>query len=456
MAMQIHAMTFVGSKIVLGAVCAIVVSGCATPSYQPNAPLSSQAAPSYTIRALGQPGNSDSLMIITSLSGGGHRAAAFGYSVLESLSRTRVTWEGQDKRLIDELDGLVAVSGGSLTASYYALHRDATFSNFVRDVLQADIQSQVVSRMLSPRGLWRAAGARFGRGDILQEVLDETVFRGATYADLPRLRPMLVINATEMVSGELFQFAQEQFDDLCSDLGPMPLARSVAASMAVPILFSPITLWNYREQCPAPGNRPPWVTALRHQPFVHLMDGGLADNLGVRGPLEMISGRGGLLSAFAGLGLQTPRKVVFIVANAQVAPEFTADSSPDTPGLLRQLRAMVDIPINRYSNSSMQTLRTSIEGWKRELAAYNAARPPTEQRHVEFYAIDVSAESANDVAGTKALRDIPTSLRLSGEQVETVLRMARQRLAADPDFQRLLSDLNGTAIEDSSRPATGG
>jgi len=255
---------------------------------------------------------------------------------------------------------------------------------------------------------------------------------------------MLIVDATDMISGELFQFAQEQFDDLCSDLGPLPLARAVAASTAVPIIFSPITMWNYREQCPVLVNRPPWVTALRKQRYVHLLDGGLADNLGVRGPLEAIVGRGGLMATFAVTGLHDVRKLVFIVVNSQVAPEFGEDSTPNTPGLLRQLSAIVDIPIHRYSNASMQTLRSSIEGWKRELAAFNANRPPSEQQRIEFYVIDVSAESAADVPGTNAMRDIATVLRLSAPQLETVRRIAAKRLAADPDFQRLLFDLNGS------------
>jgi len=57
----------------------------------------------------------------------------------------------------------------------------------------------------------------------------------------------------------------------------------------------------------------------------------------------------------------------------------------------------------------------------------------------------VSAESAADVPGTNAMRDIATVLRLSAPQLETVRRIAAKRLAADPDFQRLLFDLNGSS-----------
>src|SRR5258706_13012755 len=106
----------VGRRGAFAAVSAILISACATPAYQPNVPLSPSVQPVYAFRALAHPGNSDSLLVVMALSGGGYRAAAFGYAALEALSQTRVRWESEDKRLIDELDVLVGVSGGSLTA----------------------------------------------------------------------------------------------------------------------------------------------------------------------------------------------------------------------------------------------------------------------------------------------------------------------------------------------------
>ena len=57
-----------------------------------------------------------------SFSGGGTRAAAFSYGVLEELRRTEITVDGQRRRLIDEVDIITGVSGGSFTALAYALH----------------------------------------------------------------------------------------------------------------------------------------------------------------------------------------------------------------------------------------------------------------------------------------------------------------------------------------------
>jgi NTE family protein len=60
---------------------------------------------------------------------------------------------------------------------------------------------------------------------------DRTMFHGATFADLKKLgRPVIAINATDLAHDSPFMFTQGNFDLICSDLAPFPIARSVAAS----------------------------------------------------------------------------------------------------------------------------------------------------------------------------------------------------------------------------------
>ena len=61
-------------------------------------------------------------MLILAFSGGGTRAAAFAYGVLEELAATPVVLGGRPRRLLDEVDLISAVSGGSFTAAYYGLY----------------------------------------------------------------------------------------------------------------------------------------------------------------------------------------------------------------------------------------------------------------------------------------------------------------------------------------------
>ena len=61
--------------------------------------------------------------MILAISGGGTRAAALGYGVLEEPPRRMdVTVNGVKRRLLDEVDVISAVSGGTFPATYYAMN----------------------------------------------------------------------------------------------------------------------------------------------------------------------------------------------------------------------------------------------------------------------------------------------------------------------------------------------
>src|SRR4029450_11183866 len=79
---------------------------------------------------------------------------------------------------------------------------------------------------------------------------DEILFNGATFADLERGKgPFVVASATDISTGARFVFGQGVFDVLCSDLGAVRLSRAAAASSAVPVVLSPVTMNNYGGTC---------------------------------------------------------------------------------------------------------------------------------------------------------------------------------------------------------------
>ena len=72
--------------------------------------------------------NTDGLLIVAAFSGGGTRASTLAFGVLRELAQQQITWKGKQKRLLDELDVIFALSGGTFTAGYYALRRRSDFS----------------------------------------------------------------------------------------------------------------------------------------------------------------------------------------------------------------------------------------------------------------------------------------------------------------------------------------
>lgn len=107
----------------------LLFSGCA--HYPRNARLaSSDISTGYRFRDIRSPTNASDLLLILAFSGGGTRAASLSYGVLEQLARTPAGPEGAPHRMLDEVDIISSVSGGSFTAAYYALWGDRIFSDF--------------------------------------------------------------------------------------------------------------------------------------------------------------------------------------------------------------------------------------------------------------------------------------------------------------------------------------
>jgi NTE family protein len=75
----------------------------------------------YRAAQVKDPENSDRMLLFLTFSGGGTRAASLSYGVLEELRKTEVVVAGKKRRLLDEVDGISGVSGGSFTAGYYGL-----------------------------------------------------------------------------------------------------------------------------------------------------------------------------------------------------------------------------------------------------------------------------------------------------------------------------------------------
>lgn len=426
---------------------ALFLAGCSTQHYVLNKPLMEpRQETGYSIRNLERQGNSDSLNIVLALSGGGFRASAMSMAVMEALRETTIEWDGHQTNLMDEVDFISGVSGGALPAAYYGLHRDDFFTSFPSEVLSKDLQGKLWRRFASPGGFWRQSSLRYGRGDLLQEVLDEEVFHGATFAELSKRRPMVYVNATDMRHGSRFEFSQDQFDYLCSDLSSVPLARAVAASMAVPVLFSPITLWNYTDTCPFKVDLFQFESDIGKAKYIHLVDGGLADNIGVRMPLEIIVSRGGIIDTTKQSSFRGVRKRVFVLVNAQVQPEFEEDSSPNTPGIVRQLRAAIDVPIDRYSSDSVSLLRNAILRWKNQLAEASDERLGDYiSRDTDFHVIEVSLRDLPHEF--RDLKSMATSLRLKEAELERLRAFVRASLEKNPDWLKLKQSLQEPSVK---------
>ena len=207
----------VNSVLISGLVC--ILQSCA--HYPLNAEKTQTiAAKEYRFNAEPSGKNTNSLFICLEFSGGGTRAAALSYGVLNLLHDTRITWKGVEKTLLDEVDCISSVSGGSFTAAYYGLFGDRLFTDFRTRFLEADVQRALFWQLFIPTNWIRLASPYFSRIDLAAEYYDEALFDKQTFATLTAgsRRPFIILNATNLANGERFEFTQEQFDFLASDL----------------------------------------------------------------------------------------------------------------------------------------------------------------------------------------------------------------------------------------------
>jgi NTE family protein len=433
----------------------VFAGGCA---HWPATPRLEQAgAPGYRLAEVVRPGQSDDLLVVVAISGGGTRAAALGYGVLEELRRTEVMVNGAKRRLLDEVDVISAVSGGTLPATYYALRGDKTFEEFEAKVLSRNLERELALRIVTPTNWFRLPSGTFGKSDLFAELYDETVFDHATFADLKRANgPFVIINGTDVTTGARFSFTQDYFDAICGDLSQVTLGRAIATSTALPPLLTPITLENRGGTCgrkaPAwqaaaeaavgqsetPGRALLRARALQSyqdpaRPYVHLFDGGLSENLGLTEVLRAFE----LLKVDPDEtvlpALRRARKVVVIVVNALRFPEVDWDRSPAPPDTDILTDQMWSIPVDRISLDAVEQVREKLAAWQAEAPARGPAR--------RAYLAQVTFDSLKDPAERLYFKRVKTSLTLPKEQVDQLRDVAGRLLREAPAFQRLLADL---------------
>jgi NTE family protein len=208
-----------------------LLGGCATrPINPPIAEVEPNHGYRYLTHEAHRPNNDSRNLVILAFSGGGTRAAAFSYGVLEALRGMEVIGpKGRKIRLLDEVDVVTGVSGGSFTALAYGLYGEKLFDLYETSFLKRDVQGELVARFFNP-GNWGALWSEgWGRSEMAAQLYDEILFHGATFADLDRgSGPLVLASATDISTGERVVFQQLDFDYLCSDLDAVPLSRAAA------------------------------------------------------------------------------------------------------------------------------------------------------------------------------------------------------------------------------------
>jgi NTE family protein len=346
------------------------------------------------------------------------------------------------------------------------------------------VQGEIIARTFSPGNWGNLWFTPWGRSELAAELYDEILFNGATFGDLDLSRsPLILASATDISTGARFVFSQSIFDILCSDLKAVRLSRAAAASSAVPVVLSPVTFNNHAGTCNT--HFPAWVQrfanveepprpaarAMRtlkdmqaygdgvHRPYIHLVDGGVSDNVAMRAVLDALE----ILQALHEAGVATPldsaRRIIVFIVNSLSSPPTNWDESETPPGTVGILLKSAGVPIDRYSYEAVELLRDMAMRWQTlrlignssamaantDPAVANALRVP----NTEIYAIDVSFSALKDPAELAYLNQQPTSFVLPDEAVDRLRAAAGTIITGSPEFQRLLKDVGARIIADA-------
>lgn len=444
-----------------GALALVLLTGCS--SYRPwvNPPLPSAAPGEAELRPLAPPASQPVMMAVT-LSGGGARAAAFGLGVLRELKATTFTLDGQPTTLLDQTAMISGVSGGSILAAHFAAFGDKTLDRFEPDFLLVPFESRLIREALWPERLYKLTSPWYGRSQILAQRFEE-LFEGRTFADVRRRpgAPELMITATDLTSGSAFDFTAEQFRRICSDLDATPLSFAVAASSAVPLLLSPVTVHNYADACahPAPTTHPVAnpdgqdyrsrmlqrsAEAYRNakdKPFIHLVDGGVTDNLGVRLMLDRMVALGSMSANFVDAKPGTIRRLVLVTVNSERGLNERVDNSDRVPTTGQVLETLIFGAGSRETEVTLALLNDDTRRWRAEIERARGQPGSPFAADAEIHVISVSLHDVPDDKMRHSLLRVPTAFTIEARDVVDLQEAGAQALRAAPAYRALQASL---------------
>jgi NTE family protein len=467
------------NRAIAWALAAALLGGCASrPINEPIERVDPQAGYRPHLLIPKRENNDPHTLFVLSFSGGGTRAAALSYGLLEELRRTELAVDGQRRRLIDEVDVITGVSGGSFTALAYALYGERLFSEYEGRFLKRNVQGALVRRTFNPLNWWKLMSGKYGRSELAAEYYDEILFEGATFADLlDKPGPVALATGTDISTGSRLAFFQNDFDLLCSDLNKVRLSRAAATSSAVPVVLSATTFNNYGGNCGY--QYPAWVKDVadpqtrarpssralqryremrafqnsKDRPYIHLVDGGVSDNIGVRGVMEALEELAASAAFQGEVGFGVVQRIVSIIVNSHSSPSTDWDQKESPPGTVAQLLQSSGVPIERYSFETVEPMkdRAEIAAWRRELRVARARLAGATEEEAEasvpkitLRVLDVTFDSIPDPDERAIFMNLPTSFVLPDEDIDRLREIAGRLLRQSADYEALVHDLGGS------------
>lgn len=239
----------------------------------------------------------------------------------------------------------------------------------------------------------------------------------------------------------------------------------MAASTALPLYLTPVNLKNYSTE--QAGAEPEWIqpilddpassTRLRfvasqarsytdgHRHFIHLVDGGFSDYLGLRGAIDRVIARE-QSTQVPSVPWKLPRRVALIVVDADRDVDYGWDSKEHALGFGALLGSVGQVTVSHYSFETIELFREVMAHLSRERTGPGDSQP----LQITTYVIELHFNQLPDESDRRFFNAVPTSLQLPSKTVDRLRQLAARQLADNVEFRRLVSDLRDQSIESDS------
>jgi NTE family protein len=416
----------------------------------------------------------DGTLVALSFSGGGTRAAGFSYGVLTALDETQGPSSSRAQSLLDHVDFVTGVSGGSITAAYLGLKKREAMADFKQRFLLSNPE-EGLQMDLSLLNI--AKGLQGGVNDQTQfpRWLDDNLFERATFKSLLASRPRVWINASDIYNRTPFVFSRTAFSALCSDLSSFPISLAVAASAAVPVLFAPVVIKNFTGGCPLP--LPNWVQQVRKDPsappllkiyanaleryrsgevrYVKLLDGGIVDNYGLA-PITIAR----LVSDTAYEPLSPVeavklRRLFFAVVDAGRGPSGSWVQTVEGPTGANLITAASDTATQSGAVGSFSAFEDMMNTWQERLIKWRCGLSAADRHRygapagwnchdVRLFLTRLDFDQLGPERSA-ALNAVETRFKLPPDQVDMLIAAGHDVLIANGVFHKFLNSLGHKA-----------
>jgi len=440
----------------------LALTGCISVyNFPANQPLPQAAAAELSRLDSTEYEGQDDVLVALSFSGGGTRAAAFSFGVLQELEHTRLGSRG--KTLLDQVGFVSGVSGGSITAAYFGLKKRAALDDFRQRFLLRNAE-EGLRTSVSLGNIGRALGGGVNDSQF-SRWLDQNLFDGATFASFgARPRPWVWINASDIYNRTPFVFGALTFAALCSDIRPYKIADAVAASAAVPLAFAPTVLETYPGCEP---HLPDWLERARRDPdaqpllrsfaqataryhdgsmkYVKLLDGGLVDNFGLAGISIGMLGAQHPYEPMSERQAARVRRMMFVVVDAGRGLSGNWTNSLEGPNGIELVSAAADTAIDASVRSSFSAFSALISDWSGKVRRWRCTLSASERARLgvpsywrcddlKVYVDRVSFDRMGPDRAA-ALDAIATRLALPADQVDLLIESGGEALRRSASYQ---------------------